>query len=86
MVLSVGQLLINPLDRFLFRLAHALADFILYRAFGAVELPDALAQTAHEFRYFVAPKQQEHDEEDHGQFAAAQVAKKKKCVCHILDV
>lgn len=70
------------LDRLVFRIADALTNFVFYRVFCVVELADALAQTTHQFRNFIATEHQQHHQEDQRQFGSADIAKKKKSGNH----
>jgi hypothetical protein len=62
----------------LLRIAHTLADFVLHRVFGVVELADTATEAAHEFGYLLAAEQQEHHKENEHELGGAKVAEEQQ--------
>ena len=69
--------LATAFDFFLIHLFHAFAKFVFNISTSRIELFDAFAQTAHEFRNFIAAKQQKDDDKNEEDFLSAQTEYQK---------
>ena len=59
-----------------FCVAHTLTDFVFNRIFCTVELTDATTKAAHEFRYLLATKKEQDDQENEHKLSSSQVTEK----------